>query len=220
MVLAHRTHTDILSNRQEIKSVAFTSCQPGEGKSTIALSLARQQAHCGRRVVLIDADFAMSRLAGNTGLSVDTPGLTEVLVGKLAIEDVVKKDSRSPLDIILPGQTPIDHAALATSSAIENIVARLRDRYELVVIDTQPVLATAHAYQFANAADISLMVWGRTPRREVVYALHQLTFLGGNVNALVLSMVDVAKSWLYGYGDSRYYSGRATRYYAKAATRS
>ena len=75
MVLAHRTHTDILSNRQEIKSVAFTSCQPGEGKSTIALSLARQQARCGRRVVLIDADFAMSRLAGNTGLSVEFSGV-------------------------------------------------------------------------------------------------------------------------------------------------
>ena len=82
------------------------------------------------------------------------------------------------------------------------------------------MLATAHAYPFANAADISLMVvrWGRTPRREVVYALHQLTLLGGNVNALVLSMVDVSKSRLYGYGDSRYYSGQAGRYYTKAVT--
>lgn len=222
MVLAHRTHSDILSNRQEIKSVALTSCQPGEGKSTIALSLARQQARSGRRVILVDADFVMSRLANNAGLSVNSPGLSEVLAGQVAVEDVVRQDSKAPLDIILPGQMPVDHAALATSSAIETVVARLRERYDLVVIDTQPVLATAHAYQFANAADISLMVvrWGRTPRREVVYALHQLTLLGGNVNALVLSMVDVSKSRLYGYGDSRYYSGRATRYYAKTGTHS
>lgn len=220
MVLAHRTHSDILSNRQEIKSVALTSCQPGEGKSTIALSLARQQARSGRRVVLVDADFVMSRLAINTGLSTSSPGLSEVLAGQMAIEEVVTQDSKAPLDIILPGQMPVDHAALATSSAIETVIARLRDRYELVVIDTQPVLATAHAYPFANAADISLMVvrWGRTPRREVVYALHQLTLLGGNVNALVLSMVDVSKSRLYGYGDSRYYSGQAGRYYAKVVT--
>ncbi len=218
MVLAHRTHSDILSNRQEIKSVAITSCQPGEGKSTVALALARHQARCGRRVVLVDADFAMSRLPAVAGLSPGLPGLSELLMGKVALDDVICKDERTSLDIVPSGQRPIEHAAMATSSAVESIIARLRDRYELVVIDTQPVLATAHAYQFAGAADISLMVirWGRTPRREVMYALHQLSLLGCNVNALVLSMVDTARSKLYGYGDSRYYTGKATRYYTKA----
>lgn len=218
MVLAHRTHSDVLSSRREIKSVAITSCQPSEGKSTIALALARHQAQCGRRVVLVDADFAMSRLPAVAGLSPNLPGLSELLMGKLALDDVIRKDEKSSLEIVPSGQRSVEHAAMATSSAIENVIARLRERYELVVIDTQPVLATAHAYQFAGAADISLMVvrWGRTPRREVAYALHQLSLLGCNVNALVLSMVDTARSKLYGYGDSRYYTGKASRYYTKA----
>ena len=50
----------------------------------------------------------------------------------------------------------------------------------------------------------------------MAYALHQLSLLGCNVNALVLSMVDTARSKLYGYGDSRYYTGKASRYYTKA----
>lgn len=219
LVMTHRAHTDVLSHRQEIKSIALISCEPREGKSTIALALARHQARCGRRVILIDADFAKSRLAAATGVRADSPGLAEVLLGKAAIDDVVKHDSQSPLAMILPGRAPIDHSALATSSAVETTIAWLRETYDMVVIDTQPVMATAHAYQFAGAADISLMVvrWGRTQRREVLYVLSQLRLLGCNVNAAILSMVDFGKSRRYGYGDSHYYSGRDQQYYANVA---
>ncbi len=217
MVMTHRTDKDILSKKTEIKCVAFTSCEPSEGKSTISLALARQQARSGRRVILVDADFAMSRLAVFAGAPADSPGLAEVLMGKAAIEDVVRQDAKSPLNIILPGRTTVDHSGLATSTSIEKVIVGLREKFDLVVIDTQPVMATAHAYPFASAADVSLMVvrWRRTQRREVVYALHQLRQLGCNVNAVVLSMVDFNKSRRYGYGDSHYYSGRASQYYTK-----
>lgn len=218
MMLMHRTNTEFLSSQSEIKSVALTSVEPGEGKSTIALALARQQARAGRRVVLLDADFAQSRLAVNSDLPPQAAGLAEVLLGRASIDEVILQDAKSPLDLVLPGSALVDHSALATSPRIKNVVAQLRDRYDFVLIDTQPVMATAHAYQFAAAADFSVLVvrWGSTPRRQVAYALHQLRLLGCNVTAVVLSMVNIGKSRRYGYGDSGFYSDRMKRYYTGA----
>ena len=222
-IMIHGTDRGVLSDRAEIKSVAFTSCEPGEGKSTVALALARQLAHNGRRIIIVDADFARSQLAGFAGISdsTDVPGLAEVLLGRAAIHEVIKRDVRSPLHIILPGSAAMDHSALAGSPVIANFISELRANYDLVVIDTQPVMATAHAYLFASAADLSLMVirWRRTSRSVVLYALHQLRLLGCNVNAVVLSMVDVNRMRYYGYGDSHLYNGRATEYYRRATGR-
>lgn len=208
------TNSNDSENLNHIKVMLFTSCQANEGKSTIALAMARQQAAHDRRVLFLDTDFRLSRMHRLTGVKA-APGLAEVLSGELSAEGVIQRDMLSRAHIISAGKSPVEHFNLVQSQQIKLLLESLRAQYDLIVIDTMPILALAHAYPFAECADASMLVvrWRRTRRKAVVYALRQMQKLGCRAYGVVLSMVDMKGSQIYAYGDLQYYYGGAKRYH-------
>jgi capsular exopolysaccharide synthesis family protein len=215
------TRLSLTFARQTPKVIAFVSADAGEGKSTIALSLARQQVAAGRRVIIVDTDFRRTRIASRIPGINDGPGLSEVLKGTAGPRDAIQSDPRSAADIVVAGREPFENFDLGDAAKLEAFLKCLgdgfgaRDGYDLIVLDAPPLLAVSDAQLIAGVADATLMVvrWGKTRRRVVQYAIEQATRFGGRIDGIVLSMVDVKKHAYYGYGDSGYYYGKAANYY-------
>ena len=195
--------------------LVLTSAEPDEGKSTLGLSLARAQAQADRRVLLIDADFRRSRLASRVAGLSDQPGLFEVLSGQTTPEDAIQSDPASLADVIVSGSSSADRKVLGDASRLQTLLAGLRSRYDLIVIDAPPALALAEGQVIPMVADATLLVvrWGKTRKRVVRYTLDELTRYGMPVHGVVLNMVDVRKQAYYGYGDAGYYYGKRAKYY-------
>lgn len=185
--------------------VLVTSAEAGEGKSTTSLSLARQVAHAGLRVVLIDADFGRPSIGRLSGI--DSPyGLGELLAGVATREEVTKRDPSSTAAIIVAGDNLSRDLALTDSRRFKQLLNELRTSYDLIVIDSPPAFGLADANIFSAVADATLMIvqWGSTPRRVFLYSIGEIAKFGGRIDGVVISKIDVKRQAAYGYGDSRY----------------
>ena len=195
--------------------LVLTSAEPDEGKSTLGLSLVRAQAQTDRRTHNNDADFRRSRLTTRiTGIFAQ-PGLYEVLSGQATAEDAIQSDPASLADLMVSGASSADRKVLGDAARLEGLLATLRSRYDLIVIDAPPALALAEGQVIPMVADATLLVvrWGKTRKRVVRYTMDQLTRFGMPLHGVVLNMVDVRKQAYYGYGDAGYYYGKRAKYY-------
>jgi exopolysaccharide transport family protein len=183
--------------------IAVTSALPREGKSTTALGLTRALATSGSRVLLIDCDFRRSAL--NAMIGDPQRGLADVLDGKAKIAEVIIRDPRTSALILPWGRAP-GAKELMSSSAFDEGLAALRERFDHVIIDTPPVLAVADARLIAAKADVTLMVseWNKTPGRAAATAVELLRSAGANLIGVALTKVDVRLHAHYGYGDTPY----------------
>jgi len=210
-------HTALLLSNvdQPPKTVLVTSSIPREGKSTVAISMARLMARSGRKVLLVDGDLRRPRV--DTALGVGgQPGLVEVLARAATFDEAVKHDDDTGLDILPAGERPTSPPDLFASAQMRSLLADLRERYDLVVIDSPPVLAVSEARILARLTDTTIFVirWASTPREVAAMGVKQVRETGAHVAGAVLSQVNVKKHARYGYGDSGYYYGAARRYYA------
>ncbi len=215
------TRVSLAFGQKAPKVIAIVSADAGEGKSTIALSLARQQAQAGRRVIIVDTDFRRSRIATRIAGIADGPGLSEVLNSSANPRDVIQSDPRSTADIVVAGREQLDNFDLGHATKLDAFLKCLadgfgaRDGYDLILLDAPPLLAVSDTQVIAGVAQATVMVvrWGKTRRRVVQYACEQVARFGGRIDGIVLSMVDVKKHAYYGYGDSGYYYGKSAKYY-------
>jgi polysaccharide biosynthesis transport protein len=210
------TRLVLILHDQPPQVVMLTSALADEGKSTIALALARQQAQAGRRVIAIDTDFRGSGLAHRaTGLA-EAPGLSEFLAGEATAKEAIQSDPMSPADLIVAGTRKLDNFDIGNSAQLRALLDDLRQTYELIVLDSVPVLALTNAHVLATMADATLLVvcWGKTRRRVVRYAINEINKVGGRIRGAILAQVDLKKHAGYRYGDSGYYYGRSAKYYA------
>lgn len=155
--------------------LAVCSALPGDGKSSLATSLAMAMALSGDTVLLIDGDARNSGL--KAAVSDDDGGLAAVLAGRAAPDDVILRDGDTGLSLLPVGRVVGGAAALASHAGpLRRLVEGLRDRYDVIVIDTPPVLAVADAATLAALADGVLLAvrWDRTPARALAAALASL----------------------------------------------
>lgn len=194
--------------------IQVVSAEPGEGKSTLALSLARVQGMVGRRVLLIDCDFRRSPVAQTTGLP-RSPGLMDLMRGTSTLEEVLQLDPGSSTHIIVAGQFSSLAHDLFVSGKLDAVIKPLRDMYDFIILDSPPILSVSDAGLIASSVDSSLLVirWGKTRRPVVRHALDELTALGGFPVGAVLTRVNVRRHALYNYGDSGQYHGKYVQYY-------
>ena len=191
--------------------VSISSTLPSEGKTTCALALARVMAMSGDRVLLIDGDVRRAGLAGMLKLEVGC-GLVEVLLGEADADAAIVADHIAGLDLLPvrePSFTPVD---LFSGSAMKAELAKLRARYDYIILDTPPLLGVADARTLAKLADgVLVMVrWGHTPIAAVDAALAGLEQDGAPIIGAVLTMVDPASDAMGG----AYYSSQYHAYYA------
>jgi capsular exopolysaccharide synthesis family protein len=191
--------------------VSISSTLPSEGKSTSALALARVMAMCGDRVLLVDGDVRRAGLAKMLGIDVPQ-GVVEVLLGEAEALASIVPDAVPGLDLLLvrePSFTPVD---LFSGNAMKAELAKLRARYDYVILDTPPLLGVADARTLAKLADgVLVMVrWGVTPIAAVDAALAGLEQDGSAIIGAVLTMVDPTSEAMGG----AYYSSHYNAYYA------
>ena len=166
-------------------SLAVTSTEPGEGKSTIAAKLALEFAALGRNVVLVDADFRKPRQHRlfNTD---NTTGLSDMIVGTARKEDMPQLFRKTPsarLTLVTAGTVAANAPDLLVSSRMSRLNRFLSEQYDLVIFDCPPVLGLSDALILSRLAEGTLMVvsMNQTRRKSAAAALKRLGGAGGNV---------------------------------------
>jgi non-specific protein-tyrosine kinase len=186
--------------------LVVTSALPGEGKSTTAVNLALTAANAGMRVILVEGDLRLPRVAEYLGVE-DSAGLTTVLAGRADLDDVLQPYGDTGLSILASGPIPLNPAALLGSRHMADLLTRLRDRADLVIIDTPPLLPVADAAVLARQTDGAIVIvkHGKTTRDHLTRALERLRAVDARVLGGVLTMVPAKASefsyaYEYGYG--------------------
>ncbi len=193
------------------KVIQMTSAGAGEGKTVSSLNLATALAEAGSRVLLIDVD--LRRPACHRALGVDKErGLSTFLTGQSELHDVIRPLVAPHIFFVPAGPTPPNPAELVGSHRMHDALARLRDEYDFVILDSPPVLPVTDAVLLAREADgVVLVVKGHdTPRELLRRARDQLAQANARLLGTVVNNVDL------GWGDLFFYN-RYYGYYAAPA---
>ncbi|CAN7695348.1 Tyrosine-protein kinase wzc [compost metagenome] len=188
------------------RTVVITGPAPGVGKSFICANFSAIAAS-GRRVLLIDADLRRGSLHRRFGAQ-RTPGLTELLLGA-PFEQVVQREVAPGLDFISTGSEPPHAADVLLSPAMENLLDTLTKRYDLVLIDTPPILAATDAGILAGkAAAVFLVALAeKTTVNELQASYRALKQSGADVKGVLLNGLRIEGRWYrahYYFGKYRY----------------
>ncbi len=173
---------------QSLKSIVVTSAAAGDGKSTTSTNLAAAFAQQGIRVLVVDCDLRRGRL--HAAFQVPrSPGLTEVIVGACTIAEAVHETQVPNFYLLTAGKQPPNPTELLGSEPVRKILMQLQVEYDLVIIDTPPVLAAADAAVLSAIVDGSILVVrvGVTDRRAAKRSLERLQVVGGRVLGTVLN---------------------------------
>ena len=194
--------------------VLVTSASSRAGKTSFAVLLARSLAMLGRRTLLVEADLRRPSLAQRLNLASES-GLAALLMGSTADEKVIVRSSVDKLDILAAGELPENFSAeLLANGVLSRCLARWKESYDFVLLDSPPVLPVADARILSSQADGTILVLrsSHCRRAEVAQACTDLTDAGGRLVGAVLVGVPIGS--VYGgygaYGDYQSY-GVGTR---------
>ena len=193
------------------KVIQFTSAVPREGKTTIAMAVARSGAISNLKVLFIDADLRHPSASRIFDLHKEA-GLVDLLLGQTSADDVIRFQEKAGYWVLAAGdktQTPTD---LLSSERMKSLIASMRDRFDLVVIDTPPSGPVIDPVVVSHLADKTVLVirWGATARELAKQCVQQLSG-HKKIAGVALNFVNDRQAQKYGkYGHSYYY---ATRYY-------
>lgn len=201
-----RTNLQFIGVAGQSRSIVVSSSIPGEGKTTAAINLAVSLADAGAKVLLIDADLRRPSVAEYLGLE-GRVGLTTVLIGKAKVEDVVQPYSESTLDILTAGQVPPNPSELLGSKAMKTLLTAAAESYDMVLIDSPPVLPVTDAAVLGRQVDGALVVAGmdRIHRPQLRETLESLETAGCSVLGLVINKIARREVGSYVY-ERGYYS--------------
>lgn len=205
------------------KVVLITSSVPGEGKTTLAVSLASYMASLGRRVLLIDLDFRHSTILRELG-GTAKGGVLDLLDHDGPSAEVIQHLPELRLDYLPVCRRPADPFALFASQQMSQLLAKLREEYDCVIVDSPPLLAITEARLLAAMADKVLFVvkWGSTPRHAAQNALSLLRGVHGsgrgrdNLAGAVMTQVNLKKHARGRYGDVAESFVRYKQYYLES----
>jgi len=198
---------------QQVRVILITSSLPGEGKTTSSICLTRTMASMGSKVVLLDCDLRQRSVNRMLGFEAEV-GLLEVLNGTATLEQALVHDHLSGA-MILPlakgAYTPKD---VFGSAAMHNLLKTLRNEFDVVLIDSAPVLPIADTRVLASLADVVVVLarWRKTPLKAIESTLRLLS-PSAYVSGVALTQVDMKSQARYGYGDPGYYYRSYQKYY-------
>ncbi|MFI7299464.1 polysaccharide biosynthesis tyrosine autokinase [Streptomyces sp. NPDC050121] len=181
--------------------IVVTSSVPGEGKTNTAINLALSLAEGGVSTCLVDGDLRRPCVAPTFGLIQDA-GLTTVLIGQARLKDVMQEVAGG-LSVLASGAVPPNPAELLASARMEEVLRELADMYQVVIVDTAPLLPVADTVGLASLAQGALLVVraAKTSRDQVRTATEALERVGVRMLGTVFSMAPVSKAGHYGgYG--------------------
>ncbi len=199
--------TNIEFNRKSADSncLSVVSGGAGEGKSTTMVNLAYVCAQGGYNVLLIDADLRRPSMHTHFDVS-HTVGLTNYLTTDIRLEDVVIRTQIENLFFLPSGLLPADSAGLLNSQRMVDLIADVKSRFDLVLIDSPPILGVSDASVLANEADMTMIVvqHRKLPRHMLMRVKQSVDNAGGKVVGVVLNNVDLRSDAQYAYYTSYY----------------
>lgn len=190
------------------KTFLVTSSVPDEGKTTVALSLARVMARSNKKVLLIDGDLRRPSVAKVLGLGDGHKGLVELLAGEAILEECVVNDTKSSVQILPSAHVHAHSADLLGSDAMERFMRAARTGFDAVVIDSAPLLPVNDTKVLAQLVDSVVFVvrWERTAREAVIEAARALADVKAPIAGVVLTRADAHRHRHYSYGYQSYYA--------------
>jgi capsular exopolysaccharide synthesis family protein len=197
-----RTNIAFARAHHDLRTIVLTSPGPGDGKSTVSCNLATTFAQQGQRTLLVDADLRRA-VVSDTFEIARSPGLTDLLVGGACFADAVRGVDVPNLFVLPSGPFPPNPSELLGSPAMRGIIEEAKRTFDIIVIDSPPVLAVTDASVLSSMVDGTMVVVrvGRTARDAVRRAVAQLRVVNGRVLGAVLNDVDFGSGVYYGgYG--------------------
>jgi succinoglycan biosynthesis transport protein ExoP len=172
------------------RAFVVTSSVPGEGKSSTTANLALALAETGARVVLVDADLRLPRIAKNMGLE-GGAGLTDVLIGRFPVQDVLQRWSDTSLYVLPAGQVPPNPSELLGSAAMADLIRTLNEGADYVLLDSPPLLPVTDAAILSNlsAGAILVAATGKVKKAEFSAAVRNLENANSRVVGVVMTML-------------------------------
>jgi polysaccharide biosynthesis transport protein len=224
-----RTNLQFLDIADRLQSIVITSSLPGEGKSTTAINVAISLADAGTRVALVDADLRRPSIAKYMGLEGGV-GLTTVLIGRADVDDVIQPWGNGYLHVLPSGQVPPNPSELLGSQAMAALLERLTQRYDVVIVDTAPLLPVTDAAILSRLTGGALLVVGadKLHRKQLGESLGALDTVGARVLGVVLNRQKRRAAEQYAYydysptpatGDRKPSGSRSKRRSAESAAR-
>jgi len=178
---------------------------PMVGKSFVSVNLAAVCVQSGQKVLLIDADLRRGHLHSIFG-DENKIGLTECLAGKNSVDEIVRESSQDGLDFIARGSVPPNPSELLMHSNCEKLLEKLRSEYDLIVIDTPPVLAVTDVQIIGQYCGTSLLIVRHKVNslKEITRTVQQLDAAGVSVKGTVLNAIERSAATVYEYGYHNY----------------
>ncbi|MGR4067814.1 polysaccharide biosynthesis tyrosine autokinase [Billgrantia sp. C5P2] len=185
-------------------AIMITGPSPGIGKSFVTINLAFVCAQAGQKVLVIDADMRKGNLHFTFNDKSEN-GLSEVLASQLPVEQAIRRSDVPGLHYMTRGVAPPNPSELLMRHSFAEAIGKVGQEYDLVLIDTPPVLAVTDASIIGKVAGTSLLVarFGVNPIREVRVASRRLANTGVHVQGCILNAIEKTAALSYGYG---YYS--------------
>ncbi len=206
-----RTNIEFNRKNPEDNSLTVVSGGAGEGKSTTLVNLAYICAQGGYTTLMIDADLRRPRLHTFFDIN-NSVGLTNYLTTELMLEDVILQTPVDNLFFMPSGILPADAAGILNSRRMSELIQDVKQRFDLVLVDSPPILGVSDASVLASEVDLTMIVvqHRKLPRNMLLRVKQSVENVGGNVIGVVLNNVDVRSDSQYQYYTSYY------TYYAPA----
>lgn len=196
--------------------VMVTSSLPNEGKTTLAVSLAAAAAAAGHKTLIIDLDLRRPSVRPASTQPVTAPGIVELIAGEVRLEDVLYADPAQPnLEVITVKRSPANPTDILASKQLTQLIAKLRPRYGLIVLDAPPILGLTDAKVAMHLADAAVFVvrWGKTKTEVATNGIEALRECRAPIAGAVLTQVDLAAHAKGAYGDAAAYYSNYKGYY-------
>ena len=206
-----RTNIEFNRKNPEDNAITVVSGGAGEGKSTTLINLAYICAQGGYTTLMIDADLRRPRLHTFFDIN-NSVGLTNYLTTELMLEDVILQTPVDNLYFMPSGILPADAAGILNSRRMSELIQDVKQRFDLVLVDSPPILGVSDASVLASEVDLTMIVvqHRKLPRNMLLRVKQAVENVGGNVIGVVLNNVDVRSDSQYQYYTSYY------TYYAPA----
>jgi polysaccharide biosynthesis transport protein len=203
----------VLQRGRPPRLILVTSAAPGEGKSTTALSFARSAAQSRQSVLLIDCDWRRPSLHRAMGVK-NNKSLLDYFSGKVSARDILHTDGETGMHFIpAPYGTP-EQNQLLSSKQMAAFLNEVREDFDVVVLDSPPVMAASDAVVLSRLVDAVVFVvrWESTPRQMVANAIRLLQRADAAFAGAVVNRVNLKRHRLFHFGDEAEYYGRYKAY--------
>lgn len=196
-----RTNLQYLDVERVDRSFVVTSSIGSEGKSTTCANLAISLADAGARVLLVDADLRKPRVAEYMNIEGGV-GLTDVLVGRAHLDDVIQPWGRGQLFVLPAGHIPPNPSEMLGSAGMASLIQQFNSTFDIVIFDCPPLLPVTDAAILAKSVGgaIVIVAAGRTQKNQLTGAIAALDKVGAPISGVVMTMLPTKGPDAHGYG--------------------